>query len=60
MPVNSTARGLDWEKATTDEKLEFLYHWSEMLEDGLIRRGQEIHALHQRLEKIEQRLPGNA
>jgi hypothetical protein len=60
MPINSTDRGIDWNEANTEKKLEFLYGWCENLESMLNRRGAEINSLHQRLNEIEKGLPGNA
>jgi hypothetical protein len=42
MPINSTDRGIDWNEANTEKKLEFLYGWCENLESMLNRRGAKI------------------
>jgi uncharacterized small protein (DUF1192 family) len=53
MAFDSTARGIDWNTATTEKKLEFFYGWCANLESRINNTTAEINSLRQRLDEIE-------
>jgi hypothetical protein len=54
MPVDSTPRGIDWNTASTEGKLEFFYGWCSQLETRVNEGIAEINDLRRRLNKIEE------
>lgn len=52
MAINSTARGLDWQKATTEKKLEFLYGWCETLENMMVSNRHEAITRLNRIDAV--------
>ena len=53
MQLDSTARGIDWNTAATENKLEFFYGWCSNLESRINDTTAEINSLRQRLGEIE-------
>ena len=55
MQLDSTARGIDWNTATTEKKLEFFYGWCNNLESRINDTSAEIDSLRRRLDEIERK-----
>jgi hypothetical protein len=55
MPLDTTERGIDWNAASSEKKLEFFYGWCANLESRINEATAEINALRQRLDDIEKK-----
>jgi hypothetical protein len=53
MALDSTGRGIDWNTATAEKKLEFFYGWCSNLESRINDTTAEINSLRRRLDEIE-------
>jgi hypothetical protein len=51
MTIDASSRGFDWKNSSTEQKLEFLYHWCETLENMTNNNRTEVVL---RLNKLEQ------
>jgi hypothetical protein len=56
MQLDWTARGIDWNTATAENKLEFFYGWCSNLENRINATTAEIDSLRRRrLDEIERK-----
>jgi hypothetical protein len=56
MQLDWTARGIDWNTATAENKLEFFYGWFSNLENRINATTAEIDSLRRRrLDEIERK-----
>jgi hypothetical protein len=53
MALDSMGRGIDWNTATTEKKLEFFYGGCSNLESRINDTSAEINSLRRRLDEIE-------
>jgi hypothetical protein len=53
MALDSTGRGIDWNTATTEKKLEFFYGWCANLESRINDTAAEVNFLRRQLDEIE-------
>jgi ATP/maltotriose-dependent transcriptional regulator MalT len=55
MPLDSRERGIDWNTARSEEKLQFFYGWCANLESRINTATAEINSLQRRLDEVEKK-----